>query len=291
MTPSPARPHTPHRRRSAVGLAAAALAVALAGSGCAALFGDTGADELEQFLTALETGDHAAAAALTTDPAGAEEALALIIPSEPRPSVSAETPEGDDRPDSEPVAIEYTWDFGTAGQNQDDDGDDDNAGDAPAEPEDTSDAEAPEQSRTVVTTGEARTTKVGEEWKVEWAPTVLDTRLAPGGYLSFTPLLDYDTNVTDRTGAPLMQWTPVTAVTLAALLEVAPRSPMSKSSPRPGNSWARAPPIVSGLAFRSSSSSTRWRSHRSPRPRTTRSTARSSRGLIKAKRLRGQLSA
>lgn len=216
MTPSPARPHTPHRRRSAVGLAAAALAVALAGSGCAALFGDTGADELEQFLTALETGDHAAAAALTTDPAGAEEALALIIPSEPRPSVSAETPEGDDRPDSEPVAIEYTWDFGTAGQDQDDDGDDDNAGDAPAEPEDTGDAEAPEQSRTVVTTGEARTTKVGEEWKVEWAPTVLDTRLAPGGYLSFTPLLDYDTNVTDRTGAPLMQWTPVTAVTLAA---------------------------------------------------------------------------
>src|SRR5699024_4266937 len=56
---------------------------------------------------------------------------------------------------------------------------------------------------------------VGEEWKVDWAPTILDTRLEPGGSLSFTELMDYDTSVLDRTGAPLFQWTPVTAVTLA----------------------------------------------------------------------------
>src|SRR5699024_1877363 len=83
------------------------------------------------------------------------------------------------------------------------------------EPEAGSEDDATEQSRTVTTTGEAGTTKVGEEWKVDWAPTILDTRLEPGGSLSFTELMDYDTSVLDRTGAPLFQWTPVTAVTLA----------------------------------------------------------------------------
>lgn len=201
-------------RFGATGLAAAALAVVLTGSGCAALTGDTGSDELQQFLTTLETGDIAGAAALTTDPAAAEEALTRIIPSVTRPALSADTPDGDRRPDSDPVKVEYTWDFGAAGED-----DDDETADAPAEGEapasETTPADEPGAARTVTTTGEARTTKVGEEWKVEWAPTVLDTRLAPGGYVSFTPLLDYATDVIDRTGAPLMQWTPVTAVTLA----------------------------------------------------------------------------
>lgn len=198
-------------RSGATGLAAAALAVALAGTGCAALTGDTGSDELQEFLTVLERGDIAGAAALTTDPAAAEGALTEIIPSITRPTLAAETPDGDRRPDSEPVKIEFTWDFGTAGQ------DDDDGADAEASPDESEGDKADESgaARTVTTSGEARTTKVGEEWKVEWAPTILDTRIAPGGYVSFQELLDYDTDVLDRTGAPLMQWTPVTAVTLA----------------------------------------------------------------------------
>src|SRR5699024_10973060 len=75
--------------------------------------------------------------------------------------------------------------------------------------------ETADGSRTATTSGQAGTVKVDDQWKVRWEPTILDSRLAEGGRLSYAELLDYDTNITDRTGAPLMQWTPVTAVTLA----------------------------------------------------------------------------
>ncbi len=196
MTPTPG----PRNRPAAV-LVAAALAVVLTGSGCAALTGETGSDELQQFLTALEGGDLAGAAALTTDPAAAEEVLTANVRSMGyTPTLSAETPDGDRRPDRDPVPVEITWDMGPAGQG---------TGSSP------SDSEPAAPARVVTSTGEAGTTRVGEEWRVRWAPTILDTRLAPGGTLSFSELLDYDTSVLDRTGQPLLQWTPVTAVTLA----------------------------------------------------------------------------
>ena len=77
MTTAPAFRTTRRRRgRTASGVVAAVLTVALGGTGCAALTGDTGSDELQQFLSALEAGDVAGAAAMTTDPAAAEETLA-----------------------------------------------------------------------------------------------------------------------------------------------------------------------------------------------------------------------
>ena len=225
------RPLTDRPRvRRASGLAAATLAVTLVGSGCAALTGDTGSDELQQFLTALESGDLAGAAALTTDPAAAEETLAANVQSMGfTPTLSVETPEGDRRPDRDPVPVEITWNMGTAGAEGDGgegdggegdagggggegEGDDDD--EAGADPAGGSGAQSP-APRTVTTRGEASTTKVDDQWKVQWAPTILDTRLAPEGYLAFSEILDYDTSVLDRTGAPLLQWTPVTLVTLA----------------------------------------------------------------------------
>lgn len=194
------------------------LAVVVTGSGCAALTGDTGSDELQQFLSALEAGDIAGAAALTTDPDAAQETLEANIRSMGfTPTLDADTPDGDRRPDRDPVPVEITWDMGSAGGDDDaaggdgSGGDDDEVGDSPAGGDDGPGA----GTRTVTTRGEAATTKVGEEWKVRWAPTILDTRLAPGGHLAFSELLDYDTSILDRTGAPLLQWTPVTAVTLA----------------------------------------------------------------------------
>lgn len=232
MTLSPVRRRNPsraHRRlRPAAGLVAATLAVVLAGSGCAALTGDTGSNELQQFLAALEVGDLAGAAALTTDPAAAEETLTANVESMGfTPTLSTDTPDGDRRPDRDPVPVEITWDMGTARNSENDvndgnDGnDDDEAGADPAGGTTEADAGAstsaytPAQPRVVTTSGEARTTKVGEDWRVEWSPTILDTRLAPGGYLSFSEMLDYDTSILDRTGQPLLQWAPVTAVTLA----------------------------------------------------------------------------
>lgn len=195
------------------GLLAAGLVVVMTGSGCAALTGDTGSDELQEFLSTLERGDLAAAAALTTDPAAAEEALTASIAGLGYPTLTTDTPDGDRRPDQDPVAVEFTWDLG--------DGEDDAAGgDGAGDDEATTGAadtggEAADGSRTATTSGRAGTVKVDDQWKVRWEPTILDSRLAEGGRLSYAELLDYDTSITDRTGAPLMQWTPVTAVTLA----------------------------------------------------------------------------
>ena len=82
--------------------------------------GDTGSDELQEFLSTLERGDLAAAAALTTDPAAAEEALTASIAGLGYPTLTTDTPDGDRRPDQDPVAVEFTWDLG--------DGEDDAAG-------------------------------------------------------------------------------------------------------------------------------------------------------------------
>ncbi len=171
------------RRRHSRSLAAGAVVIALVGTGCATLTGDTGADELGQFLDALSAEDLAGAAELTSDPDSATNDLTSNNNGMQQPDITATTAGGDSRPDRDPVALEITWTM--------------------------------DPDRTVTTTGEARTVKVGEEWKVEWAPTVLDTRLTPGGNLRFAEELDYETNIVDRTGAPLMAWTPVTEVTLA----------------------------------------------------------------------------
>lgn len=218
--------HSRPRHRSGAGLVAAALAVVVASSGCAALTGDTGADELGQFLSTLESGDLTGAAALTTDPAAAEEALTASVAGLGYPALSTDTPDGDSRPDKDPVTVEYTWDLGDgedeaegddaegegAGSDDDDDGTTTSAAtSSPASGNSDSAADA----RTITTSGTASTVKVDGQWKVQWEPTILDSRLVAGGQLSYADLLDYDTDITDRTGAPLMQWTPVTAVTLA----------------------------------------------------------------------------
>lgn len=178
-------------RRRTAGLVAAALVVVVAGTGCAALTGDTGADELRDFREALAGGDVTRAAALTTAPEAAQEALTASLAGMGYPVLASSTPDGDRRPDRDPVTVEYTWTLAADGAAP---------GTAP---------------RTVTTSGQARTTEVDGEWRVEWAPTVLDTRLLDGGRLTFVEELDYATDIVDRTGAPLMQWTPVTAVTIA----------------------------------------------------------------------------
>jgi len=94
---------------------AAALAVVLVGSGCAALTGDTGADEVDQFLAALNRGDVTGAAALTTDPAAAGETIIASVEGMGLPAISATTTGDDGRPDRDPVTVEITWDMGAAG--------------------------------------------------------------------------------------------------------------------------------------------------------------------------------
>ncbi len=207
-----------------MGLAAAGLVVVMVGSGCAALTGDTGADELDGFLTALSSGNVEAAAAATTDPDAAARTLTASVEGMGWPTISAGTSGDADRPDREPVPVEIRWDMGTpggdgpagggGGDEQSDD--DDNTGSDTSGGAGDADTGGPAgAARTVTTSGQASTVKVDGQWKVEWSPQVLDTRLAPEGRLTFAEELDWDTSILDRTGVPLMQWTPVTAVTLA----------------------------------------------------------------------------
>ena len=196
MTPStdraPARPRSNRGRRSAAGFAAAALAVVMVGSGCAALTGDTGSDELQEFLSTLERGDLAAAAALTTDPAAAEEALTASVAGLGYPTLATDTPDGDRRPDQDPVAVQFTWDLGDGEREAGTEGDGDGSiGDDDASTDPTGadgEADATAASRAVTTSGQAGTVKVDDQWKVQWEPTILDSRLATGGRLSYAEL-------------------------------------------------------------------------------------------------------
>ncbi|MFN7244890.1 MAG: penicillin-binding protein, partial [Dietzia cercidiphylli] len=167
MTPTPFRRRYPSsvRRRfgPATGLVATALTVALTGAGCAALTGDTGADELDRFLDELSRGNLPAAVELTTNPEAAQESVSASITGMGMPTISATTT-GGNRPDRDPVAVEITWDMGAPGGDDGTGGDgpggDDEAGSDPAGG--TPGAEA--APRIVTTTGEARTTKIGEDW-------------------------------------------------------------------------------------------------------------------------------
>lgn len=186
MTDSRTRPRPLHRRRT-TRAAAGVLAVALAVGGCSLLSPDDGRKTLESFAEALGNEDAAAAAQLTTDPAAAqaaiEKSLDGLSEGDARPDVQVSAEDG--KPSDGPVALDYTWN-------------------APADP-----SGAP---RSVTGNGTARMEKIGEDWKIDWAPTVLDDRFADGESMHLAPALDYSGKILDASGNPAMEWLPVTNV-------------------------------------------------------------------------------
>src|SRR5690606_13819299 len=100
-----------------------------------------------------------------TDPAAAEEALTASIAGLGYPTLTTDTPDGDRRPDQDPVAVEFTWDLGDG---EDDAAGGDGAGDDDEATTGASDTggETADGSRTATTSGQAGTVKVDDQWKV-----------------------------------------------------------------------------------------------------------------------------
>lgn len=58
-------------------------------------------------------------------------------------------------------------------------------------------------------------TKVGEDWKIRWAPALLHPKLRQGGTFQFSEDKALLTPVVDRNGQPLLNWQTVGVVTLS----------------------------------------------------------------------------
>ena len=174
----------PSRARRAAPALAAVLTCSLAVSGCSLLGLDAGSRTLDDFVSALSDGDVARAAGLTDDPDRATAGLTASVEGMQKAEISAHRSDDGADPDDGPTGLDITW----------------------THPD----------GRVVTTHGEAETDGSRDDSRVRWTPAVLDTRLAEGGRLQYSELLDYATDVVDRTGAPLLSWTPVTSVRLAA---------------------------------------------------------------------------
>ncbi len=178
----PARLSRPFRAITAV---AAVLGVLLATAGCG-LFRDTGPeDTATAFLAAWSAGDDARATALTDDPTRAGELLAATRKAlEPQGLVASL---GQVRTSAEEAtaAVDVTWNLG------------------------------PRRSWQYLGEMELRPAPGTEEgWRIRWAPTVVHPDLAAGQRLVLRTEAPSPAPVVDRTGAPLLQATPVVAVLL-----------------------------------------------------------------------------
>lgn len=180
-------PVTRPSRRPWTRLSAAALAATLALGGCSVFSPDNGSSELDSFIEALNNEDAGAAAALTSNPEAArasiEKSISGLTSDEQGPDLEIDRGDGD-LPDGT-VSLGMTWNL---------------APDRDGNP------------RTITGTGAAGMTKVGEEWKVEWSPAVLDDRFGEGDSLLLKNELDYSGRVLAADGTPSMEWLPVTNV-------------------------------------------------------------------------------
>ncbi|MGX6509176.1 penicillin-binding transpeptidase domain-containing protein [Rhodococcus sp. SJ-2] len=187
---------TMHTGRRTVTLVTAA-SLTLGAVGCA-----TGPDQpdtvAQEFATALDTGDSASAAALTTDPAVAEEMISGLFEGlgNDDPTVTvAGTGEGDT------FELDVSWNFGegrdwsyrTTGSATPDgaDGSDDDDG-----------------------------------WRIRWDPAVLAPELNQGTSLRYTPTTGTPPTIFDSAGQPLMSEQIVTLVNLDSSADPAVVAPL-----------------------------------------------------------------
>lgn len=157
-------------------------ALVLGSTGCS-LFGGSGPqDSFAAFADAVQRKDADAAAAATSDPAAATPVLASMFEGMGTDATLtvASVEAGDDE---NRATLTYTWTFG------------------------------PEKTLRYDATATA--VESGDDWRVQWAPTVLHPDLVPGKTFQYSDDKNYLTPVTDRDGRPLMSWQTVGVVTLA----------------------------------------------------------------------------
>ncbi len=158
---------------------------------CTLLLGTTGCsmfdspepeDAFNAFADALHRKDSSAAAKDTTDAAASEPAIKSMFDGMGKNAtleVKATAGEGDNKSTAK---LAYTWSFG------------------------------PGREFRYDTTAIA--TKVGEDWKIRWAPALLHAKLRQGGTFQFSEDKALLTPVVDRNGQPLLNWQTVGVITL-----------------------------------------------------------------------------
>ncbi len=159
---------------------------------CTLLLGTTGCsmfdspepeDAFNAFADALHRKDSSAAAKDTTDAGASEPAIKSMFDGMGKNAtvdVKATAGEGDNKSTAK---LAYTWSFG------------------------------PGREFRYDTTAIA--TKVGEEWKIRWAPALLHPKLRQGGAFQFSEDKALLTPVVDRNGQPLLNWQTVGVITLS----------------------------------------------------------------------------
>ncbi|MUL64119.1 penicillin-binding protein [Mycobacterium sp. CBMA 234] len=155
----------------------------LGSTGCSLFSSPEPQDAFNAFADALHRKDSAAAASDTTDDTAAQPAIKSMFDGMGKDAaldVKATAGDGDNKSTAK---IAYTWSFG------------------------------PGREFRYDTTAIA--TKVGEQWKIRWAPALLHPKLRPGVSFQYSENKELLTPVVDRDGQPLLNWQTVGVVTLS----------------------------------------------------------------------------
>lgn len=158
------------------------LCVLLIGSTGCSLFSSSGPeDALHAFTDALQRKDPNAAAAATTDPAAATPIITSMFDGMGKDATVAvtSTKQGDDE---DKATLSYTWTFGP--------------------------------NKTLSYDAQATATKSGDDWRVQWAPTVLHPKLTDSSTFQYSDDKNFLTPVVDRDGMPLLTWQTVGVINL-----------------------------------------------------------------------------
>lgn len=162
------------------------IGVLLLGSTGCSLFSSGGPDDaLRAFAEALQRRDAGAAAAATDDPDAATPVITSMFDGMGKnASVTVDVAEPDDAAENQATTkLGYTWTFGP--------------------------------DRTLHYEATATATKGGDDWHVQWSPTALHPKLAPGVSFQYSDDKNFLTPVVDRDGQPLLTWQTVGVVNLA----------------------------------------------------------------------------
>lgn len=161
------------------------IGVLLLGSTGCSLFSSSGPDDaLRAFAEALQRRDAGAAATATDDPDAATPVITSMFDGMGKnASVTVDVAEPDDAAENQATTkLGYTWTFGP--------------------------------DRTLHYEATATATKGGDDWHVQWSPTALHPKLAPGVSFQYSDDKNFLTPVVDRDGQPLLTWQTVGVVNL-----------------------------------------------------------------------------
>ena len=157
-------------------------ALVLGSAGCSLFSRGGPEDAFHAFADALQRRDSAAAGASTSDSAAATPVIAAMFDGMGKDATVAVkvVASGDD--DNPTAKLDYTWTFGPG--------------------------------RTFGYEADATAAKAGDDWHVQWSPSVLHPKLRAGMTFQFSDDKNFLTPVVDRDGQPLLSWQTIGVVTL-----------------------------------------------------------------------------